>query len=81
VLQGAGGELQEGLAGGVAILGDPVDAAGGIDRNDDDSAGVGDDVAFDDETGTDLDLVLADLDDAAFVDGSGGDGTEGFVRH
>jgi hypothetical protein len=58
-----------------------VDTAVGVDRDDDDGAGVSHDIAFDDEARAHLDLVLAYFDDAAFVDGGGGEGTEGFVRH
>ena len=58
-----------------------MDAAIGVDGDDDDGAGVGDDVALDDEAGAHLDFVLAYFDDAAFVDGGGGEGAKGFVRH
>src|SRR3990172_6242382 len=68
VLEGAGRQLEEVAADGVAVLPDPEDAPLVVDGNDDDGAGVVDHLAADVAAGGDLDLVDAQADDAALVD-------------
>lgn len=78
-LDAAGGEFEEELAGGVAVLSDEEDAGiggigFGVDGEDDDGAVVADDVAGGlDAAGLD-DLIFGDPEDVALVYGFGGEG-------
>jgi len=69
----AGDEFPEELAGGVAILANHEDVAIGEDGHDHDGAGVSDDVAMGFDAGGFDDQVAADAEDAALVEGFGGE--------
>ena len=77
-LDAAGGQLEEELAGGVAVLALEDDVGVGgvlglVDGEDDDRAVVADDVALVDEAAGLLDLVGVDGEDLALVGELGGD--------
>jgi len=69
----AGDEFPEELAGGVAILANHEDVPIGEDGHDHDGAGVSDDVAMGFDAGGFDDQVAADAEDAALVEGFGGE--------